>query len=81
MGFEQIGISLPILPVPVQRCLLHAVLICVLPGKFTRVIDIDTMIGTGAMIETAKRSVMVEFCKKCLWIFKAIIDSSDGEFQ
>ena len=81
MGFGQIGISLPMLPVPVQRCILHAVMICGLPGKFTRVIEIDTMIDTGAIIGTAKLRVMVSFCKKYLWLVKAIIDSLDREFQ
>ena len=69
------------LPVPVQRCLLHAVMIFGLPGKFTRVVEIDTMIDTGTMIGTAKLSVMVAFCKKYPWLVKAIIDSGDGEFQ
>ena len=44
-------------------------------------IDIDTMIDTGAMIGTAKLSVIVEFFKKHPWLVKAIIDSADGEFQ
>ena len=61
MSFEQIGIYLPMLPVPFHRCLLHAVMIYGLPGKFTRVIDIDTIIDTGAMIGTAKISVTVAF--------------------
>ena len=81
MGFEKNEISLPMLPVPVQRCLLHAVTICGLPGKFTRVIEIDTMINTGAMIGTAKLSVVVAFCRKYTWLIKAMIDSADGEFQ
>ena len=50
IGFEQIRISLPMLPVPVQRCLLYAVTICGLPWKFKRMIDIGTMINTGAII-------------------------------
>ena len=64
MGFEPFGVYLPMLPVPVHRCLLHAVMIYGLPGKFTRVIDIDTMIDTGAMIGTAKISVTVAFYNK-----------------
>ena len=66
------------LPVPAQRCLLHAVIICGLPGKFTRVIEIDTMIDTGDMIGTAKLSIMVAFSKKYPWLVKAIIVSADG---
>ena len=56
-------------------------MICGLPGKFTRVIDINTMIDTGAMIGTDKLSVMVALCQRYPWLFKAIIDSMDGEFQ
>ena len=56
-------------------------MICGLPGKFTRVIDIDTMIDTDAMIGTAKLSVMVAFCKKYPWLVKTIIDRADWEFQ
>ena len=66
------------LPVPFQRCLLHAVIICGLPGKFTRVVEIETIIDTGAMIGTSKLSVMVAFCNKCPWIAKAIINSADA---
>ena len=44
-------------------------------------IDINNIIDTGAMIETAKLSVMVEFSKKYPWLVKAIIDSVVGEFQ
>ena len=69
------------LPVPVQRCTLHDVMICGLLGKFTIVIEIDTMINNGAIIGTAKLRFMVEFCKKYPWLVKAIIDSADGEFQ
>ena len=69
------------LPVPVQRCLLHAVMIFGLPGKFIIVVEIDTMIDTGAMIGAAKLSVIVVFCKKYPWLIKAIIDIGDGEFQ
>ena len=32
--------------------------------KFTRVIEIDTITNNGAMIGTAKLSVMVALCKK-----------------
>ena len=81
MGFAKIRISLPMLPVPVQRFLLRAVVIFGLPGMFTRVIEIDTMIDTGAMIGTANLIGMVEFCKKYPWLAKAIIDSTDGEFH
>ena len=56
-------------------------MICGLPGKFTIVIEIDTMIDTGAMIGTAKLSVMVELCKKYPWLVKAIIGSADGDFE
>ena len=56
-------------------------MICGLSGKFTRVLEIRTMIDTGTMIGTAKSSVMVAFCKKYPWLAKAIIDSADGEFQ
>ena len=59
MVFEQIGIYLPILSVPFQRFLLHAIMICGLPGKFTIVIEIDTMINNGAMIGTTEVSVIV----------------------
>ena len=69
------------LPVPVQRCLLRDIMICGLSGKFTRVIDIDTMIDTGAMVGTANLSVVVAFCKKYPWLVMVIIDSADGEFQ
>ena len=44
-------------------------------------IDIDTMIDTGAMIGTANLSNMVSFCKKYPWLVKEIIDSADGEVQ
>ena len=44
-------------------------------------VEIDTMIDTGAMIGTAKLSAMLVFCKKYLCLVKAIIDSADGEFQ
>ena len=81
VGFEQIGVSLPMLPIPFHRCLLHDFMICGLPGKFTRVIEIDTMINTGAMIGTAELSVMVAFCKKYPWLIKAIIDSANGYSQ
>ena len=81
MGFEPFGVYLPMLPVPVQIFLLRAVMICGLPGKFTRVIEIDNMIDTGTMIGTSNLSVMVEFCKKYPWLVKAIIDNADGEFQ
>ena len=56
-------------------------MICGLSGKFTRLIEIETMIDTAAMIGTAKLSVMVAFCKKYPWLSKAIIDSAYGEFQ
>ena len=56
-------------------------MICGLPRKFTRVIEVYTMIDTGAMIGTAKLSVMVAFCNKYPWLVKVIIDSADVEFQ
>ena len=69
------------LPVPFQRCFLRAVMISGLPSKFTRVIEINAMIKTGAMIGTSKISVMVTFCNKYPWLVKAIIDNADGGFQ
>ena len=53
-------------------------MLCGLPGKFTRVIEIKNMIDNDAMIGTANLSIVVAFCKKYPWLVKAIIYSADG---